>query len=303
MPRSSDLHYQFSTAVTLSAHRQAEKFRSQQANPQKAKQVYLNALAVCAVRDYCQVVGIETDLDASDSWNPILQTLADISDLKIEEVGKVECRPVVEGDRAVKIPPEVWQNRIGYIAVQFDRALETATLLGFSPPLAVEALGISELEPLDKFLQRVEQLRSPVIPQVSRWLQGAIDAGWDSLANLEKVLSLPQPVFSFRSHNGVKRGRLLNFANGRDRVALLVGVKAETASEMRISVEVVPGERQTQLPYHLQLAILDDMGEAVMQSEACNTDKLHFMFLGEPGEQFGIRLSLDDFSMTENLSV
>ncbi|NJL51498.1 MAG: DUF1822 family protein, partial [Hydrococcus sp. SU_1_0] len=61
--------------LTLKAHQIANQFRQQQVNTQKGKQVYLNTLAVQVVSDYLNWFAIKTDLEASDSWNPVIQSL------------------------------------------------------------------------------------------------------------------------------------------------------------------------------------------------------------------------------------
>jgi hypothetical protein len=59
---NSDLEpWIFTVPLALEAHSRAEEFRRYQSNPGKAKQVYLNTLAVYAVHVYLQCRGFETD--------------------------------------------------------------------------------------------------------------------------------------------------------------------------------------------------------------------------------------------------
>jgi hypothetical protein len=54
----------FTVPLSSSAHHLAEQFCRQQSNQKKAKQVYLNTLAVSAVNFYLRCMGVETDWKA-----------------------------------------------------------------------------------------------------------------------------------------------------------------------------------------------------------------------------------------------
>ena len=303
----------FTVPLTLDAHRIAQGFHSQQSNLQHAKQVYLNTLAVYAVNFYLKLLEIETDLAASDSWNPIMQTLANTADLVIKNQGKLECRPVLPGEQFCQIPPEVSSNRIGYVAVQLNQSLTEATLLGFMPIVAAETIPINKLRSLEAL---IEQLNPPVQPeplpvQLNQWLQNAFSAGWEAI----ETLFSPPPgelAFAFRCGTSaisnssktptiieVRRGKLLSLEQSGERVALLVGLASQSTATMDISVEIYPTGSQMYLPRDLQLMVLDQEGEAVMQAQAKSTKCIQLEFSGEPGERFSIKVALGDFSITE----
>ena len=77
------------------AHRIARQFAVEQSTPQKGKRVYLNTLAVYAIHTYLKWLGIETDLNLSQSWEPTLTDAFDATDLFITPIEKLECRPVL----------------------------------------------------------------------------------------------------------------------------------------------------------------------------------------------------------------
>ena len=110
----------FTVPLTLEPHHQAEQFRKHQTSPQKAKQVYLNTLAIYATRFYLECLGYEPDLAASDGLNPVQQMLLGTSALAVKDYGQLECVPVVGGEMEVAIAPELHQDRLGYIAVHID---------------------------------------------------------------------------------------------------------------------------------------------------------------------------------------
>lgn len=151
------------------AHRLAKQFATsaiklvaQEAQHQVGLRVYLNTLAVYAVHSYLTWQSYDTDLDKSDSWHPVLRAKWDVADLVIADIGKLECRPVWEGETALTLPPEVTQDRIGYLVVQFGEQLNQAKLLGFA--LAAEAanppkqLLLANLHTLDALIDHLYRL-------------------------------------------------------------------------------------------------------------------------------------------------
>lgn len=150
--------------LSKQAHQDAHKFASQQSTPEKVKQVYTNTLAVYAVRHFLQWLGIETDLSAGDSWHSVIRCFNDVADLVIPNLGKLECRPVLPGQTAISIPPEVTEDRIAYIAVQFQEQLNEVQLLGFypaiDPQLPPETIEISRLQPIETLIDYIDRLES-----------------------------------------------------------------------------------------------------------------------------------------------
>jgi Protein of unknown function (DUF1822) len=112
--------FPFTVPLTATNHQVAERFYQQHSNPEKARQIYLNTLSVQAVNFYLTCLGIRTDLEQNYSWNPSLQVLADTADLWVHNLGHLECRAVLLNTDVCVIPPQVWGERIGYVAVQFN---------------------------------------------------------------------------------------------------------------------------------------------------------------------------------------
>lgn len=302
MMHSKENSLTFTMPLTLRAREAAQQFRQRHSDPQKAKQVYLNTLAVQAVNSYLRWFDIETDLEGSDSWNLVIQSLSDVADLTIENRGKLECRPVLPGEQHCQVPPEVWEDRIGYVAVQFDADLSEATLLGYVPSIAARELPLSQLRSLEDLLDHLDQLepsRSAV--NLGKWLQNTVIAGWKALEELEEILTPQQLAFNFRNAQLTTQGKLLNLGTDpeTDQVALLVGVMPSEMPERGIRVAVCPSGSQTHLPPDLEVMVLDQDGTAVMQAQARNTDMIELQFSGLPGEHFSIKVVLDTLSFTE----
>ncbi len=307
--------------ICLEARRRAEQLCRQQATKKKGEQVRLNTLAVFFVNSYLQCMGFETNLKASDSWNPVQQTLLDVADLEVKNLGKLECRPVLEGTRVIYVPPEVESNRIGYVAVQISQSFREATLLGFVKKASSEELVISQLQSLERFHEHLEYLRqvklaefnSPSISvdktlvSLERWFENVFELGWQSV----EMLLDTQPAnlaLSVRSvpEAGVERGKLIDLGielTGQA-VVLVVSLTPQNEQEMDINVEVHPNRGQTYLPPNLQLMVLDEDGEAVMEAIARSANSnIQLQFSGSPGERFSVKVALEDVSVVENFVI
>lgn len=289
--------------LALSAHAQAEQFRCHQSDSQKAKQVYLNTLAVYAVNFYLQCRGFETDLEQSASWDPAMQMLMDVADLVVRHHGKLECRPVLPGVKSIGIPAEVQSDRLGYVAVQLDESLRSATLLGFVDQVTRSALPLDQLRSLAELPKHLNQARSSPLVNLSQWLQGVVAAGWQAVETLAGTESA-ELAFGFRSapEVDVRRCKLIELGALVQSVVMIVTVQA-SEQEIDICVEVQPSKSHY-LPTNVQLLVLDEDGEVVMDAHARHDNKqMQLEFSGEPGDRFSVKVVLGDVSVTENFVV
>ncbi|MGG6293992.1 DUF1822 family protein [Leptolyngbya sp. AN02str] len=302
--------------ITQSAHHLATQFAQRQSTPHKATQVLHNTLAVCVVNDYLHMMGIETDLTASDSWNPVLQTMADVADLHIPGVGRLECRPMVaqrSRPTMCPVPPEVWGDRIGYVVVEIDEATRQAEILGFVPTVEDEFLPLHHLQAPEDLMDHLASLRVPAVVRqagaafnsVSQWLQGSIDAGWQTL---ESLLNPPQAEYAFRGAiaplqdqvPGVRQAKLVELDVP---LVLVVAATSNAQGEVDILLQVHPMNGVT-LPAGVGLQVLDELG-AVFQSVQSRTadDYIQLQIGGAPGEVFQVQVLLGDRQVTESFVI
>lgn len=309
----------FIVPLSSSAHSLAENFGKQQTSVQKAKQVYLNTLAVFAVEFYLRCMKTKTDWKASLSWEPVAQLLMDIADLEVSGLGKLECRPVWLETESVEIPLEVWSNRIGYVVVQLDNSLRQATLLGFSETLpATGELRISSLRSLEDLLEHLDQLSQPepvkIRANLSLWLQNVFGPDWRSLESLfgteERNLVVSLRSGSQLNTASVKRAKLINLGLqlGRQAVTLLVIVTKEASrSEITVRVQLHPAGGEDYLPPNIKLALLSESGEALDDAESRSWGFDNFIqlyeFEGLPGECFSIQVASGERIVTENFVI
>lgn len=306
----------FTGPISTVARRLAEKWSRQQATPEKSQQVLLNTLSVSFMNFYLECMGFETDLEGSDSWNPIQQTLMDVADLLIKNLGKLECRPVLGKAEYVYVPPEVQSNRIGYVVVEISESLQSAKLLGFVKEVSIDNLPINQLQPLEKFLDYLESLELQTIkykPQnvvnLKRWFENIFDSGWSTIESI----FLAEPAWQFRSaeeglKQSVERAKLIDFGIKANKAAVGIVVKVSheqnNLDEMKIIVELHPTNGQEYLPSSLHIMILDEEEIAVMEAQAKNNNKkIDFEFNVSIGDKFSVKIALEDISVVENFVV
>jgi hypothetical protein len=113
------MNSQTSISIPLSAaaHGWARLFSSKQTNVEQGKQVYLNTLGVFAVDDYLNSLGITTDLDSSNSWYPSPTSPTHTADLKLPQIGTIECCPILANRDNFSITDTARIDRVAYLAV------------------------------------------------------------------------------------------------------------------------------------------------------------------------------------------
>lgn len=311
-----DASLTFTVPLALEAHFLAQKFRALASNPQKAKQIYLNTLAVYAVNFYLQCQGLETEWEKSDSANPVMQTLLNIADLQVKGLGKFECIPVLPNSETCYVSPEVWQERIAYVAVQLDESLREATLLGFVENVTTSKLPISSFKPLEE-LPNIYQIprQKPVgnLVNLGQWFNDIFEDSWQTIEEIEAILNPAEwgfrgvlPILSIKPQNPtfkIQRAKLLHLEQVEKEVILCVSLGFNASSEIEILVKVYSAKERISLPEKLQLILLDQSGKTVMRSEARNTKSMSLKFSGEAGESFAIKVALGNISITENFFI
>lgn len=304
----------FTVPLGLSAHQLARQFFDKQPSCRR-KQVYLNTLAIYAVRFYLKCMGIEANWEASDSYDPLMQLLMDSADLEIPHVGSLECRPVLPGAQVVKVPPDAWSDRIGYVAVQLDESLRQATLLGFVETVSQEEeIPISQLHSLKELRNHLRQLSQPepikLQANLSQWLNNTFDPGWQFP---EAILGNCQKDFAFRTSTqldgaSVKQAKLINLGLDLESkfVALVVMViKPPEQEEVTIRVQIHPEGEEIYLPPNINLALVSDSGEILDEAQSRSLDnfiQLNRLY-GLTGECFNIQVAFGEISVTESFVI
>ncbi|BAY37679.1 hypothetical protein NIES2111_20180 [Nostoc sp. NIES-2111] len=299
----------FSVALSIEAHAIAQEYCQGISNPEKRQQVYLNTLAVYAVDNYLQCMGFETDWLSSDSRDRLVIQLMNVADLEVKNIGKLECRPVLPKAEVCEIPPEVWEERIGYVAVQFNSDLKEARIVGFTTQAADE-IPLNQLRSLEDFLLYLSELeivksqhdKSSSRVKIGQWLDGFVDAGWQTI---EHLLHPQQLGLAFMSAVSMTRGQKIDLGMQLEQisVALVVKIAAVAEGEVDILTQVYPVDNHV-LPQGMKLNIHDQLGENILEVISREEDNwIQLEFSAELGEQFQIVVSYGDSQQTKLFEV
>lgn len=301
--------------IVQAARNLAQEFANQQLTPEKAEQVRLNTLAVWVVNDYLQMMDIATDLQASDSWNLLMRLCADVADLHVPAIGRLECRAVRSHEQTFIVPPETWAERVGYVVVQIDESYQEAKLLGFVHSVASEQMPLTAVRSPEAFLDHLAQLRqSPAAKPInlSQWFIGIFDAGWQTVEDLWNSQGF-RPAYAFRapetfqqSEALTKRAKLIDLGIqiANQPIILIVEIYPEADEKTGVRLQLHPTGRQIYLPQGIQLTVLDESETIFLEAQARSADNyIQLQFRGKPREIFGVRVALNDMSITEHFVI
>ncbi|KAB8317121.1 DUF1822 family protein [Tolypothrix campylonemoides VB511288] len=301
----------------------AKKLSQGQGNHKKAREVYLNTLAVLAGDFYCQCMEIETELEKSSSWDSVTSSLMNTAGLFIKDKGLLECRPVTPRDTFCHIPPEVWSNRIGYLVVEIDEANNQARLLGFVQSVDKEELPLSELNSLQEFLIYLHNLQTEEIPdvktdfveltaakvskgllQLSKWFEGLFDAGWQSELSVAAATRDISPV-NITEKREVGGAKIIHLMHLSQSVVLILRQTQLSQDEIEILLRLYPADESIFLPDGVNMKLLDDKDNPIphLEKQAKANNWLQLRFKGNIGDKFSLRISLGEDNFTEKFVI
>ncbi len=302
----------FTITLDRSAHRSAANFAAAQTSPSKGRRVYLNTLAVAAVRQYLNCVCVDIDLTHGHSWKPEFQSIMNVADLVVPNVGRLECVAILPNVREVILPPETMNDRIGYVAVQFSEELSSVELLGFVAKPMGETIHINQLQPLDDLIDTIYVER---INNLSQFLNGILGIGWEPIESLtiDRNRTIPNsPEFALRNiltstpYESIREFTTGKIIDLRANIAnipllLLIGLNHEPDGRINVRARLHSAGGVPVLPPNLQLILQNANGELLSQvqyPEAMNFIQLQSFKL-KSGTQFKIQVALDNHSFTE----
>ncbi|NEQ74234.1 MAG: DUF1822 family protein [Okeania sp. SIO2C9] len=294
--------------LDIKIHQKASALAAQQSHPEIAKQVYLNILAVSAVSHLLKWLEFETNLEQTNSFNPLLSGLFNATDLIVEN-RQLFCMPILPGETDFYASLDIAENFIGYVAVQFQQSLDKVEILGFYPAVKndlPEKISLAELQPLDNLFKFLEKNKQEVLPQnplvnLGNWFAGIFEAIWLSP---EAVLTPKLGFAKSSSVDTVKRAKIIDFGLllNRQKVALVVTIQPELDAEVGVLVQVYPIDEQEYLPPGLRLKI--ELESDIEEVESRVADQLIQLEFSEiPGKCFSVKVILDDGEIVENFLV
>ncbi|HEY9889531.1 MAG TPA: DUF1822 family protein, partial [Candidatus Obscuribacterales bacterium] len=255
-------------SLDASAHDQAARLAAEQVSPAVGRRVYLNALAVWAVHTYCGWLGVASEVDQGDGWQPGLAAVLDVADLEITGVGRLECRPVLPGATSFTVPLEAMCDRIGYVAVQFNDQLDSVELLGFLPPFAPDqrleppTVALSELQSMDALVNAIY-----AVPVLREWLEGLFhQPDWQAPERLlatrhRPTVALPVASLAVTSEEAatpvVSQAKRLTLGKSSGQsIILVVQVAAPQAGDsLTVRLRLYPASSRSPLPRQLSMVV------------------------------------------------
>jgi hypothetical protein len=308
----------FIVTIDRTAHYWAQTFASQQTTVGKGRRVYLNTLAVCAVQQYLKIV-CQLHLAPGDAWHPSRQAILDVADLEVPGLGKIECRPVLFGETEILVPPEAIDDRVAYVAVQFNEDLSQVELLGCTTELCLGSISIEQLTPIESLIDVV--LPNQTITNLGEVLSGIFTSGWQSINSLatdeileetqlaNRELALRNIATSlgnspFESIRDFTAGKMMDLKVklGNISLLLLIGLNQEPDGRIRVRVRLYSSGNVAQLPANLQLTLQDGTGQVkgqVQYAQPMNFIQLNYFRL-ESGTRFDIQVALADSKLIES---
>ena len=301
--------FSLSLPITTTARNTAQRFASQQSSPEAAERVRRNTLSILVMDNYLEMMGIHTNLEASDSWHPVVRLYADFADLEIVDVGKLECRSLRAGESTCYMPPEVWEDRIGYTVLRLEEDGRSATILGFVKAVSTEYLALDRLEPIENLCDAIAALQPvppdlvEIITNLSNWLQNKFEPSWEEIKLLlDNNFGNNQLKSTFRSLKGEKVIDLSAYLSNCQ-VKLCVAIQQNSKNKLDIRLEVCP-LTSIYLPQFLKLVVLDKTGNVFKEIESGSIDYfIRYEFDGDVGEHFSIRVVFKELVVTENFVI
>ncbi len=318
--------------ITTEHKNAAQRFARHCSVPEKAERIRRNTLAVCAVNTYLQLLSIPTDIADSDSWNPTMQLIADVADLKLPDIGTLSCRLVGLESDTCYVPPEEWHDRAGYVAISLDEDSDRATLIGFRASVPqTEYVPINSFGSIETLIDQVHILSStqsalpsqsndiPIaLNRIGRWVDGIITGGWEAAASLVNPVDLD---LAFRTSTDlvsptldapttvtdISRAKLvdLGIQLGQSvRVALVVRITQTADRRTSIILQVRPLGESPYLLEGIELVVLDENSTNYLEATSRAIDNyIQLRFVAQAGEQFGVRIKLGQAEFREQFSV
>jgi len=288
-------------AITSENIALARKLARYQLSSEKSKQVYLNTLAVGAVNNYLRLLGIETNLNASNYLNLLITSTEDIGDLEITGKGLLECRSVEPNALNCYVPEEARFDRIGYVVVQIDLESDLANLVGFAANAETGWLNLVELLPIIDLPSYLHKFRNDKFTQVinlGQWLKNNVFEGdW-----LSRESFFPRPTqLAYRSYSaGIQRCKLIELKQSNFFLILSVFLKEKDDLTFDVTIEIEP-LGSNYLPPHLKMIVLDSEFSSVIEAVSKYENKrIKFKFKAQEKDRFIFKLLDGDFSFQEN---
>ena len=215
----------------------------------------------------------------------------------------IDRYPVTATRAALAAIPALAIDRINPLIERLGNPAEILPRLAV--PFTVWAAMIEQPELRQRlYQQRQTRQSTATVTSLGSWLQGQIDAIWQTL---DLVLLPPQITTAVRGDRSTPaasdlyRGKVYTLASGQ--IALVIGVTAISNTESRIDLQIHPAGGAAQLPGATSLRLLTTDGSEIGQASAAVTETIQFQFRANAGEQFQIEIICAGETRTESFQL
>lgn len=279
----------------------AQKFSCEQKDADKSKQVFLNTLAVLAVNFYCQCLKVETNLKESIIGHYNRRILMDSADLKIDVLGKLECRPVLPNENICYVPSEVWSDRVGYVVVEIDEEAKKAILFGFVEQIETNELPLAQLPDIDNLVDLLLLAKNKQLLERTFAKNWNEDESAEILKDKQKKLvrrdSPALPTIDKSITSPLCRAKYITLI--RRTFILLVRITPTKEGKFQLLVEV---ESSKKIPSDLNLKLLSLSDQTLKANPTKGDHYISLKYTLQLGESFQIQVKRAEEIHTEQFS-
>ncbi|WP_254174451.1 DUF1822 family protein [Planktothrix pseudagardhii] len=142
--------------------------------------------------------------------------------------------------------------------------------------------------------------------QLQQWFSGVFSNGWQPekralTLSIQPDRNLQPANIEQPEVNGAKVIRL-GMQIPQETVILILRQKQLSEAEIEVNLRLYPSAEAMYLPDGVKLSVLDETGNPIpeLEAQARADNWLQLKFTGEPGDQFSVKVSLEESSITEN---
>jgi hypothetical protein len=112
---------------------------------------------------------------------------ADIADLMLPGIGRLECRATHQLEQICFIPPDAFIDRVAYVFVQIDESYREGTLLGYVPESNQSEVWLNQIKPLDDLIDHLASLEQSRLIHLRQWLNQQFESDWQAVETVLKT--------------------------------------------------------------------------------------------------------------------
>lgn len=225
----------------------------------------------------------------------------DSADLKIDVLGKLECRPVLPNENICYVPSEVWSDRVGYVVVEIDEEAKKAILFGFVEQIETNELPLAQLPDIDNLVDLLLLAKNKQLLERTFAKNWNEDESAEILKDKQKKLvrrdSPALPTIDKSITSPLYRAKYITLI--RRTFILLVRITPTKEGKFQLLVEV---ESSKKIPSDLNLKLLSLSDQTLKANPTKGDHYISLKYTLQLGESFQIQVKRGEEIHTEQFS-